>query len=47
MVSSTYFRATRDWLETPQSAKEPWKLLKKKKRIQEIRRRAEERNKKQ
>jgi len=43
VVSSTYIRATRDWLETPQSAKEPLKLLKKKKRIQEIRRLAEER----
>ncbi|MDD5224047.1 MAG: SRPBCC family protein [bacterium] len=47
VVSSTYIRATRDWLETPQSAREPLKLLKKKKRIMEIRHLAEERAKKQ
>ena len=47
VVSSTYIRATRDWLETPPSAKEPLKLLKKKKRIPEIRRLAEERVRKQ
>jgi hypothetical protein len=47
VVSSTYIRATRDWLETPPETKEPLKLLKKKKRIPEIRRLAEERAKKQ
>ena len=46
ILSSVWIRAARDWAETPASEQEKLKALKKKKRLEEIRRLAESRLKK-
>jgi cytochrome bd-type quinol oxidase subunit 1 len=46
ILSSVWMRAVRDWAETPAPDKEKLKTLKKKKRLEEIRRLAEARIKK-
>lgn len=46
ILSSVWMRAVRDWAETPAPDKEKLKTLKKKKRLEEIRRLAEARLKK-